>query len=327
MGIEYITYKSYDAVRLSNSHYSAIITHGRGCNIAELNDIKNNLALLHYPESDEAEEYENSCQRFGSAVLFPPNKVRDGMIHWNNRTYDLKSNQIPPAHGLIKEFPFEVVSSDEHENECYIKFRFNSIDSIYYKSFNWNFTCCFTYTLSLEGITQFVEFENNGDTDIPFGLGFHTAFRIPQNDAYSTEDYRILVSCGKQWELDKNGFPTGRLISAVHDYNHGCVSPLAAPLAEHLQAAVLSGSSDKLPFHGARIQNIKATVEFVYETDQIFSNWMIWNKNASDNFVCIEPMTCIIDAPNANIPETLHGFTTLKPQQHWEAKNRLYVQS
>lgn len=327
MGIEFIKYKTYNAVRLFNSCYSAIITHGRGCNIAEFNDIKNNLALLHYPESDETEEFEYSCQRFGSAVLFPPNKIRDSIFHWNNTTYDLKLNHIPPAHGLIKEFPFEIVFSDERENEDCIKFRFNSFGSIYQKAFNWNFSCCFTYILSMEGLTQCVEFDNTGDTDIPFGLGFHTAFRIPQNNTCSKDDYRILVSCGKQWELDENGFPTGCLVSTVHDYNHGCVSPLAAPLAEHLQAAPLSESSGKPHFHGAIVQNIKTNTEFVYETDRNFPNWMIWNKNASDNFVCIEPMTCIIDAPNAKIPETLHGFVTLKPQAHWEAKNRLYVQS
>lgn len=329
MGIELIKYKTYDAVRLSNSRYSAVITYGRGCNMVELNDMRNHLALLHYPESHEADEYEKSCQRFGSAILFPPNKIRDGIFHWKNRTYDFKSNQLPPAHGIIKEFPFDIDSSHQSGNEDMIKFRFNSFDSVYHQAFGWHFTCFFTFILSLEGITQIIEFENIGDIDIPFGLGFHTAFRIPQNDSdsHAKEYYQIMVSCGKQWELDEHGFPTGRLISATHDYNNGYPSPLAAPLAEHLQAAILPDDRNALPFHGAKIRNTKTNLELVYETDHKFTNWMIWNKNASDNFICIEPMTCIIDAPNAKIPEPLHGFTTLKPQEHWEAKNRLYVQS
>ena len=325
MGYELIKYKNYDAVRLTNSRYSAIITHGRGCNLIEFNDIQNNLNLLHYPEPEEAVEYEEACQRFGSAILFPPNKISNSIIHWNNHTYDLKSNNLPVAHGILKEFPFEIISSHRNENEEIVKFRFNSVGSIYHKSFDWNFTCCFTFTLSESGITQFVEFENNGETEIPFGLGFHTAFRIPQNDSFSKEDYCILVSSAKQWELDENGFPTGRLISAPDGYNSGCVSPLATPLADHLQAATLSEDCAHSSFHGAKIRNLKTNTELIYETDNIYANWMVWNKKASDNFVCIEPMTCIIDAPNANIPQSLHGFISLKPREHWEAKNRLYV--
>lgn len=319
MGYELIKYKNYDAVRLTNSRYSAVITHGRGCNLIEFNDIQNNLSFLHYPEAEEAAEYEEACQRFGSAVLFPPNKIRNGIIHWNNRTYNLISNQLPRAHGILKEFPFEIISSHEDKAESMIKFRFNSVGSLYHKSFGWDFTCCFTFTLSESGITQLVDFENNGETDIPFGLGFHTAFRIPQNDCFTKEDYGIFVSSAKQWELDENGFPTGNLIAVPDGYNTGCISPLAAPLADHLQA---DGHS---PFHGAKIRNLKTNTELIYETDSIFANWMVWNKNASDNFVCIEPMTCIIDAPNAKIPQSLHGFLSLKPKEHWEAKNRLYV--
>ncbi|MCM1467039.1 MAG: hypothetical protein NC086_02740, partial [Alistipes sp.] len=142
---------------------------------------------------------------------------------------------------------------------------------------------------------------------------------------FTGEDYRILVSCEKQWELDENGFPTGKRISPPDGYNNG-IMPLAAPLADHLQADMLpeNGSS---PFHTAMIRNIKTGTELIYETDRIFANWMVWNKRASDNFVCIEPMTCIIDAPNATIPQDLHGFTTLKPGGRWSAKNRLYVRS
>ncbi|MCM1467815.1 MAG: hypothetical protein NC086_06660, partial [Alistipes sp.] len=182
MSYELIKYNHYDAVRLANSRYCAIILHGRGCSLIEFNDIPNRLSFLHYPEAEDTEEFEEACQRFGSAVLFPPNKLKNGAICWENRVYDLPAHHIPPAHGLLKEFPFELVSAREGENGMGIKFRFNSKDSIYYKSFRWDFTCCFTYILSENGITQIVGFENNGDTDIPFGLGFHTSFRIPQND-------------------------------------------------------------------------------------------------------------------------------------------------
>lgn len=326
MSIEYITYQNKEAVKLSLSPYSAIICHGRGCSLAELRDTERNLSFLHYPEEDETEEYAASPQRFGSSILFPPNKLTDGLIHWNHQTYDLTAHNIPGSHGLLKEFPFELISVTENQKEITGRFCYHSIHSVYYNAFGWNFTCHLTFTLCADGITQQIYFENNGETHIPFGLGFHTAFRIPQNDSFNKDDYRIMVTCGRQWELDEHGFPDGRLVSADCDYNEGNVLPLAAPIAEHIQAATLNLPDGKT-FHGAKIRNLRTNTELIYETDSVFANWMIWNKKAAGNFICIEPMTCIIDAPNRNIPEKLHGFISLKPHQHWEAKNRLYVRN
>lgn len=325
MSIEFIKYQNDDAIKLTISHYSAIICHGRGCNLAEFNDTVRNLAFLHYPEPEDTEEYAEAPQRFGSAILFPPNKLTDSTIHWNNQVYDLKAHHIPGSHGLLKEFPFELISSEENETKITVSFRYISIDSIYYSSFSWNFTCRFTFTLSEDGITQLVSFENNGETEIPFGLGFHTAFRIPQNDCFGKEDYHIMVSCDKQWHFNEKGFPDGSLVSPDYSYNKGNVLPLAVPIAEHLQAAAIEDTISHKTFHGAKIHSLKTNTELIYETDPVFAHWMIWNKKASDNFICIEPMTCIIDAPNSNVPQNLHGFISLKPHQYWEAENRLYV--
>lgn len=321
MSIEFIKYQNDDAVRLTFSRYSAVIACGRGCNLTELKDTVRDLSFLHYPEPADTEEYAESPQRFGSAVLFPPNKLAGGKIIWNHHIYDLREHHIPGSHGLLKEFPFEMTESCENEEQVTARFCFHSTDSVYYSAFGWNFTCTFLFTLSGNGMTQQISFDNNGETEIPFGLGFHTAFRIPQNDSSDKDDYRIMVSCGKQWELDENGYPTGSLIPTDYNYLDRTVRPLAAPMAEHIQAA--SDAS----FHGARICNLKTGTELIYETDPAFTNWMIWNKKASDNFICIEPMTCIINAPNSGIPQHMHGFITLKPRQHWEAKNRLYVRN
>lgn len=325
MGIELTEYKNANAARLTNSRYSAIITYGRGCSLVEFNDIENDLFLLHYPEPEDTEEYNASPQRFGSALLFPPNKMRHGAFRWNNRVYDLEAHHIPWAHGLIKEFPFEIVSSRQDDTDISVEFRFHSIDSVYYKEFGWDFTCTLIFTLSPEGMTRRISFTNNGEAEIPFGFGLHTAFRIPQNDSFTKEDYRIMVSCGQQWQLDEHGFPTEKLLPPVYGFNEGNISPLAVPMAEHLQAVTLEKHHIRDMFHGAVIRNLRTNTELVYETDPVFAHWMIWNKNAADNFICIEPMTCIINAPNTNIPENVHGFISIKPHACWEAKNRLYV--
>lgn len=326
MAIDFIKYQGFDSVKLSFNQYDAIIMHGRGCNIVELNDTANHLSLLHFPESGEEAEFKASPQRFGSVVLFPPNKIAEGTFTHNGVRYSLKEHGIPISHGLLKEYPFTPENSMETDDGIYVKFSFNSMDSIYYKAFQWLFECCFEFKLSPLGLMQRFSIYNMGKTEIPLGVGFHTSFRIPQNDSFCKEDYTVLISCGRQWELDANAYPTGKLIPLSHDYLHGDVTPLAAPIAEHTQAVVWNNG-----FHGAIVTNKRTGMQFIYETDPVFSNWMIWNNKASDNYICIEPMSCIINAPNTDKSgfsgSSFNGidFTTLRPSGSWHAKNRMYV--
>lgn len=321
MAVEFLKYQGFDCVKLSFNHYHAKILYGRGCNIIELEDSMNNLSLLHFPESGEEAEFSRSPQRFGSAILFPPNKMQDGVITMNQVRYSLVENGIPIAHGLLKEFPYELVDCTETEECILIKFRFNSCRSVYNTAFSWNFECFFEFTLSHEGLTQKVTICNNGTTNLPFGLGFHTAFRIPQNESFTKEDYTMQVTCNRQWELDSSSYPTGNRTSPSKNYSQGNIAPLEKPIAEHLEAATING------FHGAVITNRKTNTQFIYETDNAFGQWMIWNNNASDNYVCIEPMTQIVNAPNTNLPCSESGAAILTPGQTFEATNRMYVKS
>ncbi|MGN0513400.1 MAG: aldose 1-epimerase [Lachnospiraceae bacterium] len=319
MAAEKVIYAGYPSLKLSFNNYEVIITYGKGCNIVEFKDISRNISFLHFPENDdEVKEFSTAPQRFGSAVLFPPNKLTQGQINWNKTCYDLEANGIPSAHGLLKEFPYNLDEIVETDDSILIKFSFNSVDSPYNAAFNWLFTVSFEFCLSDEGLTQTITIENTGSTIIPLGVGFHTSFRIPENDDYQPLDYTIYVTSDKQWELS-DGFPTGRLISPVYDFTSGNLNPMSQELAEHITAVTIDN------FHGAVIYNNKSGTRFVYETDPVFTQWMIWNKKASDNYVCIEPMTCIIDAPNRDIPAELHGFSELAPGKLWQAKNKFYV--
>lgn len=319
MAVEYVKYQGFDCIKLSFNNYIAQIMYGRGCNVIELKDTQEDLSLLHFPEAGEEEEFSRSPQRFGSAILFPPNKMQDGAITMNGVRYALAENNIPVAHGLLKEFPYELVNCTETVDCIVVKFRFNSVDSIYNTAFAWNFECFFEFTLSTQGLTQKITISNLGATDIPFGLGFHTAFRIPQNDMFAKEDFTIQVTCGKRWELDSCSYPTGKQTELSQNYSVGKIAPLARSIAEHMEAATIDG------FHGAVITNQKTNTKFIYETDKAFSQWMIWNNNASDNYICIEPMTQIINAPNTNLPHSISGATILAPGQSFEATNRMHV--
>lgn len=328
MSIEAIKYRDINALRLSFNNYEVIILNGRGCNVIEFKETSHNLSFLHFPEDNELDEFQKSPQRFGNAVLFPPNKLTHSRFSKNGITYDFEKHNIPGSHGIIKELPFELIESAECDNCIFVKFKLISADTPYYKAFSWNFNLYFEFTLSDEGLIQNIIFENTGSVVIPFGLGFHTAFRIPFNDHNLPNNYKIFVSCGKRWETDNYNNPSGRLVALVHDYSDQGVLPLAQPIAEHTTAIstnIPSSATIHTDFHGAIILDTTTGTEFIFETDTKFKNWMIWNNKASDNYICIEPMTWIIDAPNIPISDLESGFQFINPGQVWEAKNRLYV--
>lgn len=329
MAIDQIIYRNYNAVKLSFNQYSVIILNGRGCNIIEFVDNISGYSFLHFPEDNELSEFISSPQRFGSALLFPPNRIANGHFTKNGITYDYNSCNLPSSHGILKELPFSVVETQSTTDFEYIKFKLSSRETAYFSAFHWDFDCIFEYILSEDGLTQNITFINNGSIPIPFGAGFHTAFRIPFAPDSTADDYNILVTADYQWELDKYSCPTGAKSTPDHDYLNGNVFPLKTSIAEHLHSISHSNTGNtSIPnFHGAIVTNNKNKTRIIYETDPKFAHWMIWNNKASDNYICIEPMSWIINAPNTNLPDSETGFTYLEPGKHWTAKNKLWIES
>lgn len=318
MSVQMLKIQGFDCVKLSFNNYSATIMHGRGCNIIDFTETTNNLSLLHYPEEHDDEEFARSPQRFGSVMLFHPNRIRKGLLPGKDQLYDLNKAGIPISHGLVKEYSFDLVSQNETDDFIEIKFTFNSSSTPYYKEFGWLFEINYTYTLSSEGLLQEVSVTNKCNISIPFGFGYHTAFRIPQTDSFTKDDYTISVSSLFHWELDCEGFPTGNLIPLDNPYNSDTIRPLDYPISELIQA-------DLGEVHTAIIHNQVTDHRFIYETDTIFKNWMIWNNNANCNYICIEPMSWIINAPNVPIDSEHSGFRYLEPSETINAKNKMYV--
>lgn len=322
MSIEKIKFLNLDATKINYDKYTITILHGRGCNIVDFKVQKEDelLSILHIPTEDDSEEFGKSPQRFGSAILFPPNKITDGKYDWEGKTYDLTGNGIHFAHGVLKEYPYELVEARETIDGIYLKYTMHSSVTPYFKAFNWDFNVTFEFELTKDGLSQIFTVENIGEENIPFGAGYHTAFLFPQNDKYTADDYRIQVSSDLQWETDGNLNPSGNLIKMRIPYNEGNIHPLSEALNDHIRAVPASNG-----FNRATITNIKNGQQFVYETDPSFKNWMIWNNKAGFDYVCIEPMTCIVDAPHSTLPASEHGFMTLAPGNSWSGQVLFYA--
>lgn len=327
MAITFSKYRDINSVKLSFNNYEATILYGRGCNLIEFNDKARQLTVLHAPADEDLPDFQKSPQRYGSAPLFPPNKIHRGRYTRDGKEYDLVAQGIPFAHGLLKEFSYSVREWVETPSYSYIKFSFNSLNSVYYNAFHWNFDCFFEFRLSDEGVSQTISFFNHGMEPIPFGVGFHTSFQIPFDSSSTPKDYLVYAGTGMQWELDDHSCPTGQLSKPARDYIKSGINPLESPIAEHLQVSDWNHKSLEIEhFHGAVILDTRTNTKVLYEIDSKFSQWMFWNNNAAHGYICLEPMTCIINAPNVTqLPDKLTGFQYLASNQYWSATNNISI--
>lgn len=328
MSIQFSKYRDIKCVKLSFNQYTATILYGRGCNIIEFNDHKKSITALHAATDEDMPDFQKSPQRYGSAPLFPPNKIQEGIFTRDGKTYDLPAHQIPFAHGLLKEFEYGVREWCETSNYLYIKFCFNSRDTAYYSAFQWDFDCNFEFKLSEDGLSQTISFYNHGTTEIPFGVGFHTSFHIPFEAESTPDDYLVFAGTGMQWELDEHSTPTGTLNPPARDYIKSGVKPINEPIADHMKVIPLNNDSLNIQnYRGTIIKNIKTGRKVKYEIDEKYTQWMFWNNKATTSYICLEPMTWIIDAPHTTyIPDKDSGYQYLKPGMRWSATNILSIE-
>jgi len=52
---------------------------------------------------------------------------------------------------------------------------------------------------------------------------------------------------------------------------------------------------------------------------------MIWNNIACGEFICPEPQTNLVNAPNVDLPDDEKGLYRLQQGEIWEESSRLYT--
>jgi aldose 1-epimerase len=79
-------------------------------------------------------------------------------------------------------------------------------------------------------------------------------------------------------------------------------------------------------FRGAILEDTDAGRRIVYEVENGFKHWMVYNGNGSQGFICPEPQTWMVNAPNLDLPDEVTGFGQLQPGQCRQETCRIYVE-
>lgn len=329
MSITHTQFLGKKAISLSNGHYKSTIVTGHGCNIVELYDCINKADILNTPTIDNYTEFITNPQHFGNAILFPPNRITNGGYVKNNITYNFYPDMSYPnnhiySHGMLRYLDFSVISESETDDEIIITTEYKNLaGSELFKGYPHQFTCTMEFKLTNEGLLQTIIFSNESASPMPMGIGFHTAFRIPQNTSYAREDYRLFYGIKDCIDLSENTLPTGKLYASDIDTASAGILPFEPIKYEHVVADKIT--VDNHTFHGAAIKNTKNNYTTFFETSDNFPIWMLWNNQALSNYVCIEPMSWVINAPNLPFPDSFTHYSEVMPNSSWVGTLNFYA--
>ena len=331
MKIEKILWQGVDAVLLETGVYEAIIVPSVGANLVKLYNKKEKVDILRTPTVEEMETFLSRPQIFGVPLLFPPNRIEDGKYSFAGKNYEFPIT-IPAQnnyhHGIIKSQAFTVTrtrfSADAVEVE--LSYFSNRINNAIFTDFPHEFVCKIRIILTDKELTHIVSITNAGTEPMPVGVGFHTPIRLPFSANTEKSDYKLRLSAGKRWELSDRSLPTENILELSEEESllrtEGMTvtgKPIEIALTD--EAITENGK----PYHGAILTDTKNKVSVYYKVDKEFKHWTLWNNGGEVDWVCPEPQTWAINAPNLNLPREITGLQGISAGKTWSGTTRFYV--
>ncbi len=304
------------SIMLSTRDYFAEILPWQGANCIRLHHVPSGAELLRTP--GRPEDYtEKNPFLYGMPLLFWPNRIQTGRFIYEGREYRFPVNEKSTGchlHGTLHQTLFQVEATSKNRGV----FSYSASEERPYHGFPHAFTLEVEYLLTDDGLQQTVTMKNNSNCVMPFALAFHTTFRIPFLPDSESEHISILVPNDGEYQRDKDFLPTGKLITEKReliDLNEGSFVPghnkISALLKRQEGGKVL-------------LTDRYTGLQVAYCVDEKYRCWMLFNGGAKD-LVCIEPQTCISNAPYASLPDTERGLLLIEPSESIVLKTLLYV--
>ena len=312
-----IFWKDGEAVCLKAGGYEALLAPQLGCNCFHLVQEATGASLVRTP--DDLETLRENPNVYGTPLLFPPNRIKDGTYTYEGYTYHLPINENHGhhMHGFISSTAFEVMRLEAKEGSARAVFRYRSTrEQPYLSEFPHEFTIEVTDTLTEAGLTQRVKITNDGARRMPVGVGFHTTLNAPFLPDGKEEDIRLILTTEHAFPYDERIIPTGEVLDddpLLLQLKGDGATPCKGPISIHLDQTGGKGY----------LRDVGEGWQIEYTVDPQFRFWMLWNMDAKHRFMCPEPQTWMIDAPNRPLPPEKSGLRGLSQGESMVLENRL----
>jgi aldose 1-epimerase len=312
--IRQIDWQGTPAYALESDKLIVSICPAIGNNVYSIWDKKLGREMLRTPSSPE--ELREQPVQYGTPILMPPNRIREGKFTFDGREYQFdRNNKITGnhIHGVIKSQPWTVRASGERDGSVFITSIFRTEgDEFIQRQYPHELEFELTYELSGGTLSHKLKVTNLGTTSAPFGYGLHTWFLLHGQP----EKWSLQVPVSGLWELDETNIPLGtvgplgRYDALVKgDVLTGYNLDTVFQIGDYPCLAVLSGEE----------------VDIRYSGTDLFKQWVIFTKGVANEFICLEPYTWVTNAPNIDQPADITGLRGVDPGTPLELEVKLEV--
>ncbi len=261
--------------------------------------------------------------RSGFPILFPfPNRIREGKFSWEGKNYQLALGDPSgqnAIHGFACHSPWRVVDSGSSSEEAWIRGEFSPVQDAPETFSLWptQYTLQICYRLKANALQVQALITNPDNKPLPFGMGFHPYFRLPDSEEKSF----VQVGANQYWELQES-LPTKTRLNAV-----GRTDLSKPKKILNLQLDdVLTDLADLSPGnpHPENMRNLA-----ILSGEEGKTRVEVWADPAYREMVvfipphrqaiCLEPYTCTTDAINLQQKGENAGLLILDPGERWSA--------
>lgn len=231
--------------------------------------------------SPDPENLENALKQspflYGTPLLFPAGRVRDGFLTAGDQSFSLPINEPLRGnhlHGRLFNAPFQVTMQTDAEIQGFFR---NQDRARFPLDMKIESRCL----LNEEGLTQEWTVTNLDCLPMPVSFALHTAFLTPR---------KIQLDIGRKWALDERLCATG-------------YTARKSDTEEFLSLGFCPGG---VPLSGMYEMTGPARIDgYLYQASPPFDTWVIYNGKGQGDYVCIEPQCGIgLSAPGRD-PLTL----------------------
>ncbi|QTH41437.1 aldose 1-epimerase [Cohnella sp. LGH] len=311
------------AIRARNEELEIVLVPSWGSNLLSLRSLSKNLDLLRFPQCRE--EYEADPFMYGLPILFPPNRIADGRFEYDGRKYRFNINDPSEhnhTHGLLFDAPWKLLRAEAEGERIVLETIIHSEEHEgILAQFPHLFTVRMQYVLERTSLTVEATVSSRDSAPFPWGLGYHTTFNFPFNGSGDLASCRFALNADKQWELNERFLPTGKLVDIPYSEQLREGKSLVGHALDDAFQTAYAGANE------AVLTDLGSGIRVVYSADEQFKQWVVYNHDSKQGYLCPEPYTWITNAPNLQqLPEDLTGFRVLRPGEQVQTTTRIRIE-
>lgn len=310
------------AIRLEAAGYEAVLVPSLGANVIRLcyHGEGEELDILRSPAT--AQELLENPYAYGVPILFPANRISGGQYEWEGVRYTFPQNYPNGVHihGVLhnRAWPLPACTAGEGEARALFTLKTDE-DAALREHFSQPVSIRLELILNENGLLHRFSVENRGSAAFPVGLAYHTALRVPF--CTGSGGVRLHVPLAARCTDD----PIDRLPNGGHqpldDFESRIATEQGAPPLEKRVDYLYTA---KTPGGEAVLWDPHCSREVVYLAGAENRYWILWNQNAAEDFISVEPQTWLTNAMNRKDP-ALDGAIFVPPGETWSGDCRLYT--